>query len=256
MDYLIYIFIFIFGTIFGSFYGVVGTRLCEDKSIIKPGSCCPNCNHGLKWYDLIPVISYVMTLGKCRYCHKPISFFYPFIEISTGILFCVSYGLYGPHISYNLIISLFLFSLIVIIFITDFNYYTILDSPLVISSIVVFIAKWAYFGIKPALFGILSGLILFLAMIFVKKVGDLLFKKESLGGGDIKLAFVVGLVLGVKLGLSALILSTFIALPYSLMKVYLSEKKEVPFGPFIIGACTIVFLFMPKFINLLNYLFN
>ncbi len=251
-----YIFIFIFGTLFGSFYGVVGTRLPEEKSIIKPGSYCPICKHSLAWYDLIPILSYVLTLGKCRYCHKKISIFYPFIELVTGLLFCASFALYGPNITYPLIISLLLFSLTIIIFVSDFNYYIILDSPLVITSIIVFILKLVYFGYKAALLALASGLILFVAMILIKKLGDFMFKKESLGGGDIKLSFVVGLVLGLKLGLCALILSTFIALPYSLLKVYLSEKKEVPFGPFIIGACTIVFLFMPKFINLLNYLFN
>ena len=248
MLYLFYIFIFFFGTVFGSFYGVLATRLPQGKSIVKPGSFCPKCQHKLNWYDLIPILSYGITLGKCRY--------YPFIEITTGILFCTSYFLYGPKITYEFIASLLLFSLTVIIFISDFNYYIILDSPLVITSIIIFVSKIIFFDIKTALLSLLSGLILFLAMIVVKKIGDFMFKKESLGGGDIKLAFVVGIILGVRLGLCALILSTFIALPYSLLKVYLSEKKEVPFGPFIIGACTIVFLFIPKFTNLLNYLFN
>ena len=256
MTIMFYCFIFFFGAIFGSFYGVVGTRLPEGKSIVKPRSYCPNCKHELNWYDLIPILSFVITLGKCRYCKKKISISYPATEIITGILFCVSYYLYGPKITYEFITSILLFSLTVLIFISDFNYYIILDSPLVITSILVFILKLICFGYKAALLALLSGVLLFLAMIVVKKIGDILFKKESLGGGDIKLAFVIGIVLGTRLGISALILSTFLALPYALLKVYLSEKKEVPFGPFIIGACTIVFIFMPKFINLLNYLFN
>ena len=256
MTVITYLFIFIIGTVLGSFYGVVGTRLCEEKSIINPRSHCPKCKHSLAWYDLIPIFSYAFNLGRCRYCHKKISFFYPFIEIMTGTLFCIAFRLYGPNINVNLIISLLLFSLTIIIFISDFNYYIILDSPLVITSISVFILRWISNGYKKALLFVLCGLVLFLCMLLVKKIGDFLFKKESLGGGDIKLAFVVGIILGIKLGLCALILSSFLALPYALMKVYLSEKKEVPFGPFIISACTIVFLFMPKFINLLNYLFN
>ncbi len=258
MELIIYVFIFTFGAVFGSFYGVVATRLPKNKSIIKPGSYCPKCKHSLKWYDLIPIISFISTKGHCRYCKKSIALFYPFIEICTGLLFCVAYLLYGKEtfINYELVVCLLLFSLNIIIFISDFNYFIILDSPLVISSIIVIIYQIFVFGLKTTLFSILSGLCLFIVMILIKKLGDYLFKRESLGGGDIKLAFFIGLILGIRLGLCALILSTFLALPYSLLKVYLSKEKEVPFGPFIIGACTIVFIFANKFIDLLAYLFN
>ena len=89
----------------------------------------------------------------------------------------------------------------------------------------------------------------------VKYIGDFAFKRESLGGGDIKLSFVVGLILGLRLGLCALILSTFLAFPYAFLNLFLGQKKEVPFGPFIISACAIIYVFLPKFVNLLNYLF-
>ena len=258
MEIFNYIIMFIFGTVFGSFYGVVATRLPKNKSIIKPGSYCPKCKHSLKWFDLIPLLSFISTKGRCRYCKKPISIFYPFIETCTAILFCIAYALYGKggFLNYELLVCLLLFSLNVLIFISDFNYFIILDSPLVISSIIVIIYQIFIFGLKNTLVSILCGLCLFGVMILIKKLGDFLFKRESLGGGDIKLAFFIGLILGVRLGLCALILSTFLALPYSLLKVYLSKEKEVPFGPFIIGACTIVFIFANKFIDLLAYLFN
>ena len=256
MGVLVYIYLFLLGTILGSFYGVVGTRLPQNKSIIKPASHCEHCNHALKWYDLIPIISYVFTLGKCRYCKKHLSIFYPAIEIGMGLLLCLNYYLFGPVLSYKFLEGLFVFSLCMIIFISDFSYFIILDSPLIITSLATIILKCIFFGYKTALLAILSGLILFAIMYIVKIIGDKSFKRESLGGGDIKLAFVVGTILGFKLGICALILSTFIALPYALLKVYLSEKKEVPFGPFIIGACVLVFIFTSKFNNLLNYLFT
>ena len=76
-----YIFMFIIGAVFGSFFGVVATRLPENKSIIRPNSYCPKCKHKLEPIDLIPIISYLMVKGRCRYCHKRISIFYPLIEI-------------------------------------------------------------------------------------------------------------------------------------------------------------------------------
>ena len=82
--YYIIIF-FIIGLIMGSFFGVVGTRLSEGKSIIRPGSHCTYCNHELKWYELIPVFSYLIQGGKCRNCKKKLSVFYPIIELITGI---------------------------------------------------------------------------------------------------------------------------------------------------------------------------
>ena len=257
MEAIIYIYIFLLGAIFGSFYRVVATRLPENKSIISPGSYCPKCKHDLKWYDLIPIISYISTLGKCRYCHKKIAVSYLITEIATGVLFLAAYIIYGSNylLDYEFIVCLILFSLNILIFISDFNYFIILDSPLVLASIIIIILDIVCYGWKYALSYIISGIILFIAMFLIKKFGDILFKRESLGGGDIKLSFIVGLVLGLRLGICAIILSTFLALPYSLLRVYLSKEKEVPFGPFIIGACTIVFLFIDKFTNLLNYLF-
>ena len=90
----------------------------------------------------------------------------------------------------------------------------------------------------------------------IKKFGDFLFKKESLGGGDIKLSFFLGVLLGLRLSLVSFILSSFLALPYALASAYLSQKKEVPFGPFIIFSATLIFIYMDKFTNLLNFFFS
>ena len=255
MEALIFVFIFCLGAILASFYGVLALRLPKNESVIKPNSYCPNCKHTLKWYDLIPIVSYISTLGKCRYCHKKISLFYPLSELLLGTLFSIAYYLYGPMISYDLITILILLSLTYIIFVSDFNYFIILDSPLFGSLIALFVLKIIYYDITSALLSLLWGIILFGIMFVIKKIGDFIFKRESLGGGDIKLALVIGYVLGLKLGICALILSSFLALPYAVLRVNLSKEKEVPFGPFIIGACIIVYLFIPKFINLLSYLF-
>ena len=87
----------------------------------------------------------------------------------------------------------------------------------------------------------------------IKIIGDKLFKRESLGGGDIKLAFVIGYALGFRLSLIAIILSSFLALPYSVASLKLQKNNEVPFGPFLVSSLFIVFLFQDKFINILGF---
>lgn len=248
------LFLFILGTVFGSFFLVVGTRLPENKSILKPGSHCDNCKHELYWYDLIPIFSYAFNKGRCRYCKEKLSILYPVIELAMGFSFISSYLLFG--IGYEFFASLLIFSLLILIFITDFKYYIILDSPLIITGLGIFLLKWYYFNFKTALLALLSGIIIFIIVFMIKKIGDLLFKRESLGGGDIKLSFVLGVILGVRLSLVSFILSSFLALPYALGSVYFTQKKEVPFGPFIISAATLVFIYIDKFTNLLDFFFS
>ena len=86
---------FILGAILGSFYHVLATRLAEEKSIIYPPSHCPDCKHRLKWYELIPIVSYIIQGGKCRKCKKVIPISYLLMEIVTGILFSVCYNEFG-----------------------------------------------------------------------------------------------------------------------------------------------------------------
>lgn len=241
---------FIIGACLGSFFLVVGKRLPINEDIIVSRSRCDKCKKELKWYDLIPIFSYVFLKGKCRYCHKKISPINLIIEIMTGILFALGY--HFIPIGYNLYAYLILTSLMIIIFISDFSYYIILDSPLVISSILIFILKFIYFGFKEALLSIISGVSMFLVMYLIKFIGDKIFKRESLGGGDIKLSFVIGLVLGFRLSLISLILSSFLALPYSVASLKLQKNNEVPFGPFLVSSLFIVFLFQDKFINIIN----
>lgn len=245
-----YLISFIFGLVFGSFFLVVGTRLPEEKSIVKPSSHCDNCNKELKWYELIPVFSYIFLSGRCSKCHQKISITNPLIEILTGLLFLVSYAVFG--ISYNFLISIIISSILVIIFVSDFKYFIILDSPIVIGSILLIIINILNKSFVSTLYMIGQGLIVVTVIFIVKYIGDKVFKRESLGGGDIKLMIFVGLLLGIKLGLISFALSAFIALPYALIYLKNKKEKEVPFGPFIITAAFVVFIFQNDIINLLN----
>ena len=242
MDYLL---IFIIGTILGSFYYVVGTRLPNNESLISPGSHCTFCNHSLKFFELVPIVSFIFLKGKCRYCKEKLSKNYLLYEIFTGIMFLISYVKFG--ISYEFFISLIISSLVVLIFITDFKHMIILDSPLVVSIILIFILKWVYFDIYEALFGLVDGLLAFLTMLFIGQIGNILFKKESLGGGDIKFSFVTGMILGYKFNMISLVLATFIALPYAVATMVMKKDNEVPFGPFLVSSLFLIFYFFEKF---------
>ncbi len=248
-----YVIAFILGLLFGSFYLVVGTRLPKEESIVKPDSHCDHCQKKLKWYELIPVFSYIFLKGKCSKCHTKISILNPLIEIFTGLLFLLSYILFG--LSYELLISIIISSVLVIIFITDFKAYLILDSPIVIGSILLIIINILNNSFSATLLMIGQALIVTTVIFLVKIIGDKVFKKESLGGGDIKLMIFVGLLLGIKLGLISFALSAFLALPYALFLIFNKKEKEVPFGPFIITAAFMVFIFQNEILNLLNTLF-
>lgn len=247
--------IFIFGIIMGSFYNVLATRLPIGKSIIKPGSHCDVCDHKLKWYENIPLISYIIQKGKCKNCGEQIPFDVFLSELATGVLFLFSYLYFG--ISYNFFIMLILSSLCVIIFVSDFKYMIILDSPLIISGVLVIILKIVYYGYKAIIPTLVSGIITFLVMLLVGFIGKKMYKRDALGGGDIKLSFIIGMILGVQVAMVSLIFSTFLALPYALATIVLKKDSEVPFGPFIVSSLFIVFLYYDKFYNIVKlfYLF-
>lgn len=243
----------IMGMCFASFYHVVATRSCKNKSIVKPGSHCEYCKKQLKWYELIPVFSYIFQRGKCNYCHKKLPISYFLSEFILGLLFGLGYYIYG--FSYELYAFLIIVSLLTIIFISDLKYLVILDYPLFISCILIIILKYIYFGFNPCLRAIVSGAALMIFLLVIKILGDILFKRESLGWGDIKLALFMGLVLGIRLGFVSLIIGSFLALPYALYYVIKKQEKEIPYGPFLILGVLITFIYMNELSQIINYLF-
>lgn len=175
-----------------------------------------------------------------------------FIGIIYGLIVLFSHYNYG--ISYEFFAILIITALVLIIFISDLKYMIILDSPLVVAGLFILILKWCYFGFKAMVFSLFCGIILFLLMLLIGFIGSKIFKKEALGGGDIKLSFIIGLILDWKLGLIAVILSSLLAMPYALASMMLNKDNEVPFGPFLIGSLAIVFIFSEKFTNLIQFL--
>ena len=229
-------------------------RLPNNESIVFPGSHCEKCNHKLKWYENIPLLSYILLGGKCSNCKSKISVWYPAIELFTGMLFLISYYTFG--LSYEFAIAIIISSLVSIIFVSDINYYIILDSPIIIGSILIIIIKLLSTSLKDTLISFGSGILIFAIMYGIMILGNLLFKKESLGGGDIKLSFIAGLVLGPKLGIFYIIFGAFLAFPYAMYITIRNKENMLPFGPFLISSLLIIYLDYNFFLNFINALFQ
>ena len=253
--------LFIFGLVFGSFYNVVGYRLPKGESLIKPGSHCPNCKHELNWYELIPVFSYLFLGCKCLKCKKKISPFYMIFELLTGILFMLSYLIFG--LSIKMVIAITLSSILVITIISDILFYIIEDKVLLVGGILLIIELFIYHGIdnnsfdtinafKGLGFNILDGLIAFGIMYSIKLIGDFIFKRESMGGGDIKLMFIFGLTLGIINAIVSIFLASIIALPISIVILKIKSTHEIPFGPFLSIAALILYFSQLDIISLLT----
>ncbi len=235
---------FAFGTILGSFYNVVGDRIPLKESIIKPPSHCDNCKHQLKAKDLVPIFSYIFNGGKCPYCKTKITPFYPLFETLSGVLFALTYMSFG--LSLSLIVALTFISLLLILLVSDFKYMIMPDSILIIFGIIIAIEIILIYGLKLFLIRLLGAFISAIIMFGIKKLGDFLFKKESMGGGDIKLLFIFGLTLGYEMAIFSVFLGSLIGLPVSIILAKNKEKNknnEIPFGPYLsIGAIIILLL--------------
>ena len=249
----VYIIIFfIFGLYFGSFLTVVGQRLPRKENFITTRSYCDNCKHELSLLDMIPVLSYYFLNKKCRYCKKDIDSLSTYMEMFTGVLFALSYYVFG--FNYNLLISLGIVCMLVIISVSDIAYYIIPDELLVFFSIYFLIIYLINNGIVDVLIRIASGLTLFSVMYLIYIIGNLLFKKESLGGGDIKMMFVFGLIIDPLLGLICIFIASFLALPISILLLNKRNQKLVPFGPFLLISLLFVFSTKISYIDVLNFL--
>lgn len=240
MPFSILLSFFILGTIFGSFYNVVGYRLPKGESILYPASHCPKCNHKLTPLELIPILSFLFQGGKCKNCKAKISWFYPIFEFSSGVLFALSYQIFG--FSLECLLSIVFISMLLIVIISDYQTMTIPDSVLIVFSLFIIIIKFFIVGFKGVGISLLNGLAAFIFMFLLKLFGDFLFKKESMGGGDIKLMAVFGLTLGFPMTIVSIFMSAFIGLPISLIILHKNSSHEIPYGPFLSISAIIVIL--------------
>lgn len=250
----IYIFTFFLGSIFASFIHVYVTRLLRNESIVTPRSHCTNCNHTLEWYELIPIISYIIQGGRCRKCSKKIGVDSLVLEVLTGLLFAFVYYRYG--FSYDTLIGFVLVLVMMSIFLSDFKEMIILDSTLVTGTAFIYLITFLNLGYRGIYKSFMYGVFGFVLLFVVKILGDAFFKRESLGGGDIKLAFLMGSVLPYNLFLIALVIGSFTAFPYAIFISITKKTNELAFGPFLALGLFIAFLFKSNILTFLELLIS
>lgn len=237
------IFFFITGTIFGSFFNVVGYRVPKKESIAFPPSHCTKCKNRLGILELIPIFSYLFLGGKCKHCKKEISIMYPYIELFTGLLFFLSYIVFGLNI--KLLYSLMLVSLSSIVLVSDFKYMIIPNEFIIVFYILAFIFRLLINGFSNIPIMLIDSIIPFLFLYLIKIFGDKIFKKETLGGGDIKLMLILGLFLEWDNSIISIFLGTFIAFPIAIYYYLKNKEHMLPFGPYLcLGALLIHYIDM------------
>lgn len=235
--------IFIFGTCIGSFLNVCIYRLPASKSIVNPSrSVCPKCNNFIRFYDNIPILSYVWLKGRCRHCHALISVRYPIVELMTGIVAVNLLFTFGLTLA-SLIYFVFVSSLLVITFI-DIDHKIIPD---VITLPGIPIGLIAAFGLPEMTFkdSILGLLIGGGSLLLVAWGYNLITRKDGMGGGDIKLLGMIGTIVGWKGVIFTIFVSSLAGTCVGLMLIAVKGKNmkfAIPFGPFLsIGAILYVF---------------
>ncbi len=234
---------FIFGTIIGSFLNVVIYRLPRGKSIGKPAfSFCPSCGNKIRWYDNIPLISYMILRGKCRYCKNPISFRYFFVELLTGLGSVFSYLKTGLSYEYFFIFG-FVAIMIAITFI-DFQFRIIPDQLNLFGFIMGIIYSTLKMNILDSLIGVVvgAGFLWGIAYFYLRFRGI-----EGLGMGDVKMMAFVGAYLGWFGAFFTIFVGSFIGAIVGIVGAYISKsedkgKFEIPFGPFLAFA-SVVYIF-------------
>ena len=257
---------FIVGTCLGSFYNVLGLRLPNKESIVKPRSHCPNCGHQLSWKELIPIISYLFLRGKCKHCKESISMLYPFNEAFCGILFAVSFYSWG--FSLELIVALAIASLLCLVIASDLTYLVIPDEFIIGTGLIITIVRFLEYGVVDGLVCIGFGLVSFGLMYLIMIFGSKLFHKEAMGGADVKLMFIVGLVtapilsqvttgelfLNILMPLLVIVIASVLALPSSLYLYVKQRENVIPFGPFLVVGLLIIYFTKVNITDVFNFL--
>ncbi|NOZ92837.1 prepilin peptidase [bacterium 3DAC] len=249
MYYIILLLIFLIGASIGSFLNVVIYRIPRGESIVYPPSKCPYCGHKLAWYDMIPILSYIMLGGKCRYCGKRISPLYPAIEFITGLWTVIVFVLVFPQ-GIDAFVEVLVFGYFAIVLsVIDMQLYILPNKILL--PMAVFEVAWTLFAfalgwetlldIRNRVIGSLVLLVFFLIIYYLVP--------DGMGEGDVKLSPIIGWFLGfpkivpwffIAFGLGALVGIVFMLMT----KIFKGESKHVvPFGPFMLWGAVLAWFY-------------
>lgn len=253
---------FILGLIIGSFLNCLIYRLSVKQSFLKGRSYCPKCKHRLSWRDLVPVLSYLELGGKCRYCGEAISFQYPLVELSAGILFAAAAAVLSPAIVYYFEFSAINFfalayfwlviSLLLIILVYDWKWFIIPDgivfTGLAASAIYSAVRFFYVFFLagKPDFWLILNPLLSAAACFSFFLAIFLVSRGKWMGFGDVKFSAFIGMALGFPSSAVALFFAFFLGAIIGLILIAAKKKEfssEIPFGPFLVAGTVIALFF-------------
>lgn len=268
--------LFVFGAVFASFLGCMGWRMCKGESVLYGRSHCDSCGHVLSARDLIPIISYLWNKGRCRYCGAAIPKMNFYGEMLMAGAFVLAFWRY--NMTYALLLMLFFICILYLVSVTDICEQKIPDSVLLVAVIVRvvfcvfnYVFDWNMVmylqGVvlieKPPLWrellGLLvDGLAVSLPLLLLVLLMEKLWKKEAMGGGDIKLLFVTGLYLGWEQNLLAVFLACIIGIVVGMVQQRKAEKEAVdeevasvyfPFGPSIAAGAVLAMIFGNAILN-------
>jgi len=251
-------FVFVIGSMVGSFLNVCIYRMPEEESIVTPRSHCTHCKKQIFWYDNIPFISYIFLRGKCRFCKKPISMRYLVVELLTALSFFILYLTFGLTVHF-FVYAAWMSALIVASFI-DLSHQIIPDEISLGGLIVGLLLSALYpslhgvhtlwLGVKASLMGALvGGGAIYLIGVF----GNFVFKKESMGGGDVKLLAMVGAVLGWRLTLVAFFVAPFFGSVVGITLKIRQGTDVIPYGPFLSLGSVIALFWGERILHSLGF---
>jgi len=249
MVIMAYLMIFLFGLCAGSFFNVLLFRLDKKEGILTGRSECMNCHHQLKWYDLIPLLSYVYLKGNCRYCGAEISMTYPVVELIIALVFVLYFYVRGLAFNTNNIYDILIINLFLLLIFFD-AIYMILPDKIVFTAISAALIFTVIFKRSELMSLLLWGFLFGLAFAIIYLVS----RGQWMGFGDIKLALAIGLILGYP-GIFAIVLAVWVAAAWGIFLMIFKKadlKTALPFGSFLSGAAIIFIIFNEHLRTIIN----
>lgn len=253
-SYIVYVIVFLYGIVIGSFLNVCIYRIPEKSSIVFGRSHCMSCNQPIKWYDLVPIFSFLFLRGKCRNCKAKISIQYPVIEALNGFLYVLVFYIYGWNNFYHIFLSIvncLIISALIVLSVIDFRTNTIplgINIFILITGITGVIIE--YFKEGRKLMTAMDHLIGFFAVSVFLLILFYITKGQGMGGGDIKLMAAAGLALGVKSVLLAFFIGCILGACIHPLRMKLWHKSRVlAFGPYLSAGIMISILFGKQIVD-------
>ncbi len=232
---------FLLGSSLGSFANVCIYRIPLKISVVTPRSFCPECGRTLLWYELVPVISFLFLRGRCRICDSRISLRYLFVELVSGTMAVFLFLHFG--LTVDALVKFILFLLFVVIAGIDWTHLVIPDR-LVVAGILVGVTALSFTSPHELIYSVVAAILATGFMFAARFLGNLAFKKETMGMGDVKLSGVIGLFVGVQYFLVAVWLAAVFGIVYWIFQRFLNQAKrdiKLPFGSFLSGSFLLIY---------------